>query len=208
MGNWNSGRPRERPHLGMYLWFAVSDVAGLRDGDWTVLRWRSGSSMGVYGTAGGVELRFTLDGQEVRQLVEVDRLPCHFGGTRPLLRCPRCYSRCRKLYLCRSRFVCRTCTRARYWTQTCSPDARVAHRIRRLQERVAAGVDVDDFVIDWIPDRPKGMRRATYRRLVDRLELLNDKYDACLEPGLLRLLLRLRGIDDELAEHLRSRLRQ
>lgn len=203
MGNSNSGRPRQRPYLGMFLWFAVSDVAHLRDGDRKTLHWRGGANVGVYGTRHGIELRYCRGDDEVRLPVIVDRLPCHFGGTRPLLCCPRCSRRCRKLYLCGGRFVCRTCTRAPYWTQTCSPDARMAHRIRRLQARLAPDVDVDDYVLDWVPDRPRGMRRATYRQLVDRLERVNDKYDAYLEPGLWRLLGRLMP-DDELADLLKG----
>ena len=203
MGNSNSGRIRMRPHLGMFRRLDVSDVASLRDGDRTILQWRSGANVGVYGTGFGVELRYTLGGNDVRQSVEVDHLPCNFGGTRPLLRCPRCYRRCRKLYLYGARFVCRTCTRAPYWTQTASPDARMAKRIRRLQTRLAPDEDADDFDIDWIPDRPRGMRRATYRRLVDQLGRVNGKRDAYLEPGLLRLLAQLMS-DDELADLLKG----
>lgn len=203
MGNSNSGRPRERPHLGMFLSFAASDVAHLREGRWTTLHWRGGANVGVRGTHYGVELRYCREDDEVRLPVIVDRLPCHFGGTRSLLRCPRCDRRCRKLYLNGSWFICRVCTRARYWTQTCSPDARMAHRIRKLQAKLAPDVDVDEYVLDWVPDRPKGMRRATYRRLADRVERVYDKYDAHLEPGLWRLLARLMP-DDELADILKG----
>jgi hypothetical protein len=55
---------------------------------------------------------------------------------------------------------------------------------------LAPDEDVDDYVIDWVPNRPKGMRRSTYARLVERLEHANDRRDAYLEPGLIRLLTR------------------
>lgn len=97
---------------------------------------------------------------------------------------------CRKVFLYGNRLVCRNCTRARYWTQTASLDARMAHRIQRLQRRPAPAIDVDDYVIDRAPDRLKGMRQATNRRLVERLERVKDKQDAYLEPGLLRVLCR------------------
>ena len=203
MGNSNSGRTRVRRHLGMFLRFDVSDVANLREGDWATLTWSRGASVGVYGTRNGIELRYRRDGDEMCLAVPVARLPCHFGGTRPLLRCPRCDRKCRKLYLCGRWFVCRACTRARYWTQTASPDARMAQRIRRLQARLAPGVGMEDFEIDWVPHRPKGMRRATYRRLVDRLEQVSKKRDAYLEPGLLRAIARLMP-DDELARLLKG----
>jgi len=203
MGNSNSGRTLERPHLGMFLRFAVSEVASLREGERMTLHWDNGSTVGVYGTRSGVELRYCRDDDEVRLPVTVDRLPCHFGGTRLLLRCPRCDCRCRKLYLYGSWFVCRTCTHSRYWTQTASPDARMAHRIRKLQGRLAPDDDPDDYVIDWVPDRPKGMRRATYRRLVERLERANDERDAYLEPGLFRVLARCMT-DEVLTEMLKD----
>ncbi len=139
----------------------------------------------------------------MRLSVPVDRLKCHFGGTRPQLRCPRCDGQCRKLYLYGAWFVCRLCTRARHWTQTASPDARMAYRIRRLQARLAPDVDVHDYVLDWVPDRPRGMRRATYRRIVERLERLHDKHDAYLEPGLLRSMARFMS-DDLLDELLKE----
>jgi hypothetical protein len=47
------------------------------------------------------------------------------------------------------------------------------------------------------------MRRATYQRLVERLERVNNKRDAYLEPGLIRLLARL-APDDLLAEMAKS----
>lgn len=207
MGNWNSGRPRIRPYLGLFQWFDVSKVAHLRDGDRVLITWNSGATIGVHGIAGGIELHFTCDGEPIFQSVPVDRLPCNFGGTRPMLRCPHCYRRRRRLYLCRRQFVCRTCTRARYWTQTCSVDARLTLRIRQLQKRLAPDDDPNDYVIDWVPRRPRGMRRATYRRVVCQLESLVDKRDAYLEPGMLRALARIARLaqDDELADMLSRR---
>lgn len=201
MGNSNSGCPRIRPYLGLFSSFSVADVATLREGDRAILQWSSGATVSVYGTRDGIEVRFRRDGYDVRLAVAVERLPCHFGGSRPLLRCPPCGRRCRRLYLRGRGFVCRVCTGARYWTQTASPDARMAHRIRKLQGRLAPGDDPDDYVIDWVPDRPRGMRRATYRRLVERLACVNDKRDTYLEPAMMRLLARWMT-DEELAAFL------
>ena len=80
----------------------------------------------------------------------------------------------------------------------------MTHRIRRIQQRLAPDDDPEDYVLEWVPDRPRGMRRATYQRLVDQLERLTEKRDAHLEPGLLRLLARLIP-DDELADLLEVR---
>lgn len=191
MGGSNSGRPRRRAYLGMLVRMGVQPLAQLKAGDHGTMQWANGSSIAVHGRPFGVELRFTCDGNSCSQFVVVDRIPCHFGGTRPLLRCSHCSRNCRNLYLFGSRFVCRTCTGAPYWTQTASPSARMLAGIRRLQKRLAPDEDVDYCGVDWVPDRPKGMREATYCRLVDRSIAAVEKRDAYLNPALLRLLARL-----------------
>lgn len=190
MGGSNSGRARIRPHLGMFLRLNARNVADVPKGTTVILMWSGSATVAVKGAGHGVELHFAKDGEPVTQFVFVDRVPCHFGGARPVLCCPKCWRHCRSLYLYGWRFICRLCTRARYWTQTASPDARMARRIRQIQGRLAPDDDPDDYTIDWLPARPKGMRRRTYERLAEKMVAVVDKRDAYLEPGLLRLLAR------------------
>jgi hypothetical protein len=56
-----------------------------------------------YRAAGG-------DWEPVEFRVPVERTPCHFGGTRPWFRCPRCDRRVGVLYDAGKWFWCRHCT--------------------------------------------------------------------------------------------------
>lgn len=71
----------------------------------------------------------------------------------------------------------------------------MAHAVRKIQQRLAPDVDVDDYVLEWMPRRPRGMRKATYRRLVDKAWRLIEKRDDYLEPQLLRVLTRCMKFD-------------
>jgi len=197
MGGSNSGRSRLRPYLGMFLRIGVPSIGKIHEGEHGTLAWQSGSSVGYLGASHGVELHYTRDGESHRHFVFVDRQPCHFGGSRAVLRCPLCNRHCRWLYFYGRRVICRICTRARYWTQTAGPDSRMAYGIRKVQRLLAPAEDADDYLLEWVPRRPPGMRRATYRRLVDRALRLVEKRDEYLEPGLLRLFTRLMKLDAE-----------
>lgn len=191
MGGNGSGRYRIRPYLGQLLRVGVNEFRQATEGARYVLSWSSGSTINVAAESSGFRLSFAIDGQPVTQYLRTEQLPCNYGGHRALIVCPRCNRRARYLYLRWRQFMCRPCTRVRYWTQTASPDARMVYGIRRLQKRLAPEIDPDDYVIDYIPKRPPGMRRRTYQRLKQRALALIDARDAYLEPGLLRLIARL-----------------
>ena len=106
----------------MFLRLAVGQVEKLKAGDLSLLRWSNGSTVSVVRKSHEFEFCFRREGAEIRQAVTVTRLACPFGGTRALFLCPRCWRRCRWLYVYRVRFICRRCTGVRYWTQTASPD--------------------------------------------------------------------------------------
>jgi len=72
------------------------------------------------------------------------------------------------LHLHGTRFLCRTRTHAPCWRQAVSPDACMAHRVLRTQRRLAPGEDAENFIVERVSDRPKGMRQRTYGKLVDR----------------------------------------
>ena len=53
-------------------------------------------------------LRYASNGNPVNDEIEVERTPCHYGGTRPWFRCPRCARRCAVLYMRGGWFKCGT----------------------------------------------------------------------------------------------------
>jgi hypothetical protein len=94
--------------------------------------------------------------------VTLEWLPCHFGGQRPLLNCPRCGGRVAVLYAAGDLFECRHCQRFSYRSQRETAAGRAQRRAEKLRRRLG-----------WMPGilereggKPKGMHWRTYERLV------------------------------------------
>jgi hypothetical protein len=104
------------------------------------------------------------DGHEV----QVVTTPCHFGHKRYWFLCPSCGRRCAILYP----WVCRVCASGRYESESLSPEDRLMRRAFRLRERLGqrgGGLFGD------VPERPRGMHRRTYERLVAQGEAIEAK---------------------------------
>ena len=103
-----------------------------------------------------------------RLRVEATRQP--FGGFRWWFVCPECGSRRTKVYLsgAATRVACRVCLRLHYTSQSLSMAERWRHRARLLFRRAGCHID-DDFYY-----KPKWMRWATFHRLIDEAEELED----------------------------------
>jgi hypothetical protein len=102
---------------------------------------------------------------------------CNFGGARPWFQCPRCTRQVAQLYMRAGRFACRHCQRVAYSSQ--SED--VMARMWRKQHRIETSIGDD-----W--QRPKGMRRSTYERLIDRLADCEERKEAAFCLAAARLL--------------------
>ena len=61
--------------------------------------------------------RGETDWTDVREVIRLERTPCHYGGERVWCRCPRCGSRRAVLYSLYGRFLCVRCNDLAYsWT--------------------------------------------------------------------------------------------
>jgi hypothetical protein len=93
--------------------------------------------------------------------VELAWTPCHFGGRRPWLVCPRCGLRALRLYpTMRSGLLCRRCAGLAYQVQQ-------VPRYRRLQlaqERIARRLGGTGEPGGGLPEKPPRMHWATYDR--------------------------------------------
>ncbi len=96
---------------------------------------------------------------DVNQRVLVTRTACHYGKSRPWFICPRCHGRVAILYLWNIP-LCRTCARLVYPSQSDDALARSWRRTRKIERRLAGGAE------EWNYRRPKGMRMATYEKLL------------------------------------------
>ena len=110
-----------------------------------------------------------------------------FGGFRWWFVCPNCGSRSTKLYLreVAAHVSCRVCLRLRYTSQSLSMPERWRHRAGVLFRR--AGCHADDSYYY----KPKWMRWATFNRLIDEAEDLENVSIDCHMLPFLRLAERL-----------------
>jgi len=136
---------------------------------------RRGECVGMIHTisrhgGGALILSYTISGddrvpEDIREIVILDTTPCNFGGERTWFRCPGCSSRRSVLLSVWGRFRCRQCHDLAY-TSTREDDLdRAARRVGRLQDRLGYVDGYDNY----IPPRPDGMHRSTYRRLALQL---------------------------------------
>jgi hypothetical protein len=117
---------------------------------------------------------------------------CRYGGRRPWLTCPnrtgeiRCGKRATKLYLIAGGLRCRSCVGRPYRCQNLRPVDRAIARVRK--ERGKVGGDPNLGVP--FPERPLGMRRATYERIQARAQLAEARAHEASWAKLDRLLTR------------------
>jgi hypothetical protein len=102
--------------------------------------------------------------------------------------CPGCANSVRVLYM-GSAFYCNRCTGAVYTSSSRTKATRAQMQFEKLRERVRPGTINAD--LSYFPRRPKGMRRATYRRLRRRAATQLNRYHSIPDVGLWRVFARL-----------------
>jgi hypothetical protein len=100
--------------------------------------------------------------------VNVEKTPCHLGGSRPWSLCPLCGRRCAILYL----HACRICRRGRYRSAMKPPRIRRIMKVIKLRERLG---QTSGGTLAPFPERPKGMHKHTYEKLRLKSEALEEE---------------------------------
>jgi hypothetical protein len=131
------------------------------------------------------------DGSEdVDETVDIVRVPCRHGGTRPYFICPgvvngtACGRRVAKLYGPGRYFLCRHCYRLAYACQ--SEDA--MNRSVRQANKIRLRLGGNGGMSSPFPPRPKGMWRRTYERLREQAFDAQERADDALLPYVARML--------------------
>ena len=86
-----------------------------------------------------VAYRFKASGgdwEPVRQVLDLDWTPCHFGGQRPWFRCPGCQRRVAVLCLDGKWFLCRHCYELPYGSQQETAEDRHYRKVRKIRDRL------------------------------------------------------------------------
>lgn len=99
-----------------------------------------------------------------------------FGGYRIWLSCPSCRRRVRTLFG-GSHFRCRFCHGLKFMSQYEPAYDRAIERANRIREKLGDTL-VSAFECDDLPKRPKGMRWATYRKLVAEYQELQRRWQS------------------------------
>ncbi|MEE2731088.1 MAG: hypothetical protein VYA55_09715 [Pseudomonadota bacterium] len=115
----------------------------------------------------GIELIYRYrpaggDWQDIRQPIQYEDTPCHFGGTRKWFVCPGCGQRVGVLGCHEGLFLCRHCNRLPYASQSEAEIDRMIRARNKLGKRIFAGDGEREYC------RRKGMHRTTYERLLTR----------------------------------------
>ncbi len=140
-----------------------------------------------------LRLRYTVtrpeddESREYDYSIPLEYTECNFGGYRPWFRCPGCRARRGKLYLPpgHERYLCRECYDLGYTSSRTSGD-RVKQAELRYR-RAFAKADKHDRRphpngSPHLPERPKGMHRDTFERLVEDVHTASEEFhDRLLE---------------------------
>lgn len=197
MGGYGSGRPQTRLYAEQakrldLRWLRANGY--LRPGSRTTVSWNlNGEPFGSISlTAKQTELRLSYrvrdygeaDWRDLDYPIALERSPCHFGGFRAWMACPRCSRRSEVLYMRSEQFYCRCCARVAYQSQGETRGARADRMFRKLDVLLDPdGIGGDEWT------RPKGMRVRRFNELVKRA----NRYGALADESLSKRIAKLFG---------------
>ncbi|MDE6590598.1 MAG: transposase [Oscillospiraceae bacterium] len=146
--------------------------------------WDSGGSIVLDCLEDSVGLSYSTNGPPER--VKLSRVANRYGGDRAYFLCPDCGRRVRFLYRLQGRglFRCRSCYQLNYPSQQERPNETGAYLrgVKLLRERFKLSpmqIPAPRAFYEFVPPRPKGMHRRTYRELYRELELIQGEYYRC-----------------------------
>lgn len=122
------------------------------------------------GNAQSIEISYNCRSKLYRYSIQLSKSACHYGSYRYWWLCPKCSKRTSVLY-CAGSYVCRDCIGANYHSQLQQPVDRIYNKLNSLRERFGWQVGI----IYGIGERPKGMHRTTFNRLLVEYEQLTNK---------------------------------
>jgi hypothetical protein len=108
--------------------------------------------------------------ETVSEHIFIDRTTCNYGGTRTWFSCPACNARKAILYCASKRFLYRQCYGLNCSCQNEVYVDRMIRKARYLRSKLGASMDLQQP----ISDRPHGMYRATFERLIKQARIMLD----------------------------------
>ena len=146
---------------------------------------------------GHARLLFDVDHHSRRtgpqdQRIAMETTPCRFGGVRWWWVCPATGRRCATLYLPNGGTLFLSRGKGAYDLAYASQNGSAMDRSHARQRRLYASLGGEyQYFEQPLPPRPKGMRRATYGRTVNRIFEAMERHDDIFVAGAARLLARV-----------------
>ena len=176
-----AGRPGHRlkaeqtPKVDIRVWHKRGLLWDGSNSTWSWSRGeQSAGSIRFTVNADNIRLIYAVQGQDASQNVRTTTTPCRYGGARTWFECPVCGGRAAVLFMRAGRFACRQCQKVSYTSQSGSKSERGHAQYHRLHALIKAG-------------KPKWQRWATFNRLEDRFERVNEQVNRSLMTLIQRL---------------------
>lgn len=136
------------------------------------------------------------------QRVKISHTTCNYGKQRAWIHCPLCGRRVFRLYYYdntvtqgrRVHFLaCRHCNRLTYELRQARGFALHQTRAEHVRGKIIARGGQDDELLGWedLPDKPKGMHRATYERHLAKFEDICERADEAFGMRMAALIERI-----------------
>jgi hypothetical protein len=109
--------------------------------------------------------------EDVEQVIFFDQTPCNYGGNRKWFLCSQCERMVEILYNLygpNKYFLCRDCHGLTYASCNTHPTKRLFNRANRLKQKIG----VEPGIMDFFPEKPKGMHRSTFDNIIDEIQRL------------------------------------
>ena len=167
-------------HIDVRRWHREGVLSAGRLGSWQWTDAHTGKHLATIGYRSddtGVTLDYSIDGKDCSQRVRLSHSVCRYGGERPWFICPIRGERVAVLYLRAGRFACRQCQRLAYASQSDDAIGRGWRRQQKIEAQLGA---------NW--NRPKGMHRTTYERLLSIIWDCEETREAALSRFLAGML--------------------
>jgi hypothetical protein len=178
---WGAGRPGYRLKaeqtlkVDLRIWRKLGYLVNGNAFGW---QWSRGEevtgNIGVSVRADSIRLGYTAQGRDASQTIQTTATPCRYGGARTWFQCPCCGGRAVVLFMRAGRFACRQCQKVGYSSQSGSAHDRANVRYHQLHALIEAG-------------KPKWQRWATFERLEDRFDRVNEQVNRSLMMFIQRL---------------------
>lgn len=129
-------------------------------------RWNDGASVTVSFRPAVAVVETRLPHQRtIETKVALDTTPLHFGGHRVWWKCPCCQARAGVLYWQAEGWQCRRCAALVHESTRQSNNSRAYARVNKVRD----ALDWGGGLASPMGERPKGMHRSTYARLLQEL---------------------------------------